>query len=750
MRLLSNTRAVLAFSALTAFVSVGLPVAPTSSTPARAPAGTRLLLRDGQDRAGGCPGLPPAQGENCVPLPVQILRKEHNEASTCSAIVFMQVPLIDSVVQYDATWAPPNEPASPRAFTASGGPNGTGSGPFGDEEYWSTKEISYYGIIYKVPKGFGAWLLGAGGGPAPCTNLGPGVAQAWGWTAHPVVSGKVTLEGPGGQPAAGVAVRASCPSGGTTASDAMGDYGFVLGPGPCTIAPQLQGGATATPKQRVVDVTAQDINNVDFQVPCGALVQGANSGSPTAAAYALATPGPAGDGRRSVGARAGRQEAALTPAASSPAACLQVFIKIVGPIPNVGTRSGLSVDNYVPDQGSANFTRVVYSKAASPLVAAGEEGQQCVSGCANIVVTVVNKVTHKRVKNAEVNVELGAIDTEGSPNLHQQGTQFLCPQTDSPTRECGTSLDRLKADDNGQVRLLYWAPGELVAAHVELYAQACTPAACALKRAKSKITVYPYRIFHYQGELKPEDVATLVEMVREHGYFDIASHAAEQGLEATAKAWMELLGVESDAVELALGPIGFFVAFTIIDVTHLTSELLEEAALRGAFFEASGLSGAGLAAGDPFAKVVGSSDAVYFEGMVLHGGTLFTYPSGWLSELGKQLAAKYPYHTFHTLTDVKPEPLDLSVYETSYCSQSTQMVPGLGGVAVYQKSPQQATCGFGYSSARNIRTDLCFILNSNSLEPHCGIQYDAPIWVVSQEGVDKHLNHPGALNTKLP
>ena len=150
------------------------------------------------------------------------------------------------------------------------------------------------------------------------------------------------------------------------------------------------------------------------------------------------------------------------------------------------------------------------------------------------------------------------------------------------------------------------------------------------------------------------------------------------------------------------------------------------------------------------AKVLGSSDAVYFEGMVLNGGKVFTYPSGWLWELAKQLAEEYPYHTYHTLTDVKPAPLDLSVYETSYCSQYTQMVPGLGGEAVQQKSPQQANCGFGYLSARNIRTDLCFIINSNSLTPHCGIQYDAPVWVVSQEAVDNHLNHPDALRTSLP
>jgi hypothetical protein len=647
----------------------------------------------------------------------------------------MQVPLLGSIVQYDATWAPPNEPDSPRAFTASGGPNGTGSGPFGDEEYWSTKEISYYGIIYKVPKGFGAWLLGAGGGSAPCTNLGPGVAQAWGWTAHPVVSGKVTVEGPGGRPAAGVAVRASCPSGGTTSSNAEGDYGFPLGPGPCTIAPQLQSGEASVPKQRVVEVGSQDINNVDFQVPCGALAQGANGGSATEPDYAP------------------RAKAALTPALSSAADCLQVFIKIVGPIPNVGTRSGLSWDNYAPSDGPMNFTKLTGAPhEATPLVAIHQVGQQCVSGCANILVTVLNKVTHEPAANTDVNVQLGAIDTEGSPNLHQQGAQFLCLQTGGPKQDCGTSLDGLKTDDNGQVRLLYWAPGELVPAHVELYAQACTASTCLLKRAKSKITVYPYRIYHYEGELAPETVADLVEMVRADGVFDFFSKAAEQALERFAAFGIKIQEVESEAVELVLGPIGFAVAFTIIDLTHAASELLDEVGLRDAFFKASGLSEAGLFGGtgpsgtSAFWKVLAPGDTAYFDLLVLNGGKTFTFSSGWLWDLGKYLAEKYRKYSEWPpsgLKGVDPLPLDLSVYETSYCKQYVS--PEFHGMG------EEAHCGPGYGSSRspNMRTDLC-VLISQLVSPTCGISYDAPIWVVSQKGLDKKLDHPKALVTSLP
>ena len=209
-----------------------------------------------------------------------------------------------------------------------------------------------------------------------------------------------------------------------------------------------------------------------------------------------------------------------------------MFIKIVGPIPDVGTRSGLSVDKYVPDDGSVNFTRLTGAPhEATPLVAIHQVGQQCVSGCANILISVVDKVTGLPAADTEVNVALGAIDTAESPSLNQQGSQFLCLQTgDFEHQECGTSLDRLKTDDQGQVRLLYWAPGEMVTAHVELSAQACTPSACALKRAKSKITVYPYGIFHYRGRPIAQRRLRPCGMVAHEGYFESFPKSSNRAL----------------------------------------------------------------------------------------------------------------------------------------------------------------------------------------------------------------------------
>ena len=70
---------------------------------------------------------------------------------------------------------------------------------------------------------------------------------------------------------------------------------------------------------------------------------------------------------------------------------------------------------------------------------------------------------------------------------------------------------------------------------------------------------------------------------------------------------------------------------------------------------------------------------------------------------------------------------------------------------MFHSMGEEAHCGPGYGSLHspNIRTDLCIDI-SQLANPTCGVEYDAPIWVVSQEGVDKDLHHPAALDTSLP
>jgi hypothetical protein len=89
--------------------------------------------------------------------------------------------------------------------------------------------------------------------------------------------------------------------------------------------------------------------------------------------------------------------------------------------------------------------------------------------------------------------------------------------------------------------------------------------------------------------------------------------------------------------------------------------------------------------------------------------------------------------------------VDLSVYEASYCSQHDNPTSSAIGY--------EAACGPGYGSmptqSPNVRTDLCIYISQLG-KPTCGISYDPPNWVVSQEGLDKFLGHPKASNTSLP
>lgn len=171
MRHLLSTRTVIAFSALIALVSAGLPVAPAAAAHlgARHALATGMLLQDvEEDAATGCPtgvGLTITPGEHCVPWPVSMVLQEGGSGSSCGSALFMQEPLNANIDEYLALWSwtkpdqnPP--PARPWLFT------GPGSGPYA-EEAWSTTaltpENTGVDVHYPVPDGFGAWFVRAGG-----------------------------------------------------------------------------------------------------------------------------------------------------------------------------------------------------------------------------------------------------------------------------------------------------------------------------------------------------------------------------------------------------------------------------------------------------------------------------------------------------------------------------------------------------------------------------------------------------------
>jgi hypothetical protein len=393
------------------------------------------VVQTPQPLQSGCPavaGKPPMKGSHCVPVSVSMIQDESSgPGPTCGQAVFMQVPLLKGIAEYGALWTNVNKGATPWQFNATGGRKGSGSGPYGEEQY-STKALTPQNtgvnVNYKVPRGNGAWFVAAGGGPAPC-DLRPGTAVAWGWTARYSVTGTVTIAG-SGVPVPNIRMLASCPSGGTTTTNALGNYEFDLDRGPCTIAPQLSSGKQATPKQRSLNVT-HNFSKVDFQVPC---------------TVALGT-------------------ADVARAAASGSACkLDVSVKFAPSTAHAGLVDDTS-------QNAPSFWA-----AGTSLDGATAGAGSCLSGCVDLLVTVTNDLTHLPVQGATVNADVDPLRIfSGTSTIYAPyptdvapGFGFLCsPSPTGNSTTCGNATTATlksgvtgqKTDVNGHVLLRYWAPG---------------------------------------------------------------------------------------------------------------------------------------------------------------------------------------------------------------------------------------------------------------------------------------------------
>jgi hypothetical protein len=72
-------REVLALSVLLGLVALGLPSVPSSALTSPVAASSGGVKHDAATAPSGCASLPPGTGEHCLPLPVQLLRKEQND-----------------------------------------------------------------------------------------------------------------------------------------------------------------------------------------------------------------------------------------------------------------------------------------------------------------------------------------------------------------------------------------------------------------------------------------------------------------------------------------------------------------------------------------------------------------------------------------------------------------------------------------------------------------------------------------------
>ncbi len=252
------------------------------------------------------------------------------------------------------------------------------------------------------------------------------------------VTGKVTAQGSAGQGVAGVGVRAGCPGGGTTTTDAGGNYSFVLNRGSCSISVQAPEGETALPRQRVVDVTTHDINRVNFELSCS-------------------------DG--------GGQAADVASAAAA-GGCLSVAITVQRSVTaGVGWRRE-------PVPAAPEFIAPVSSVFG---FGGSTTEEHCLQGCLNMEVKVTNKRTGKLVPGAKVTLSVTPFPANAIaqyPPGFGSGDGHLCDENQASS--CGTHEITVATGvaahfGIGVAQFLYWAPGAFTKQSVKFSATASAP-----------------------------------------------------------------------------------------------------------------------------------------------------------------------------------------------------------------------------------------------------------------------------------
>jgi hypothetical protein len=611
-----------------------------------------------------------------LPLSASVTGTVVTSDGRCTAIVVLQVSLVVSVVQYNATWVPAGQTAATSYVGVGLAPATTSS-----EGAWTTNEVAYGDLSYMVPQGDGVWFLGQGSGPAPCTSAGPGSVQAWGWTSRPVVRGHVMFEGKGGA-APNYKVTAACASGGTTTTDSYGAYGFLLDPGTCTIAPKVPKGEAAKPTQRVVTVASQDVNNVDFVVPGGAL---------------------------------------------------KVYAKQLE-----AARSGLAVHGVHFSQYPADFVATTSGQ--------GDNNRYvCQSGCVDITVGVIDSATGKApAPYATVDAAL-YLETIGTQSFAGQsitqalGVNEICSESvNGQGKDCGHTLSGLKTNADGEVHLRFWVPGVLANSTATLYITAhcdARPCQAGVGTTTLPLTIKPYEIYSKTTTLSTNDVADLSEWAEGGNVFTQYLESAHTSFDAllwTFQLVNKFQEEEKVAEELLKDverpePIAW-VVFAGLEV----NAEFEATSMMAMFLDDSGLSafGIGYPTTETEAKAA-PSDTFRNEMMdeVLVPGFLKTDTAGFWWD-----SATYIHNVLNAYGAGQATGWTLStaVYEVSHCSDPNDdgCEPGYRsdvGFSVVGRSGIQPTLVIELTLSHNGGAPV--------EEDAFGVGYDALAWTTTQPGI---------------
>ncbi len=430
------------------------------------------------------------------------------------------------------------------------------------------------------------------------------------------VSGTVIQQGSSRTGVGGLSVRAACPSGGTTTTDANGRYSFVLNQGDCAISVTPPSGETATPPQRRVHVSpSHNIAGVDFQVGC-------NHGKAARAAAAGST-------------------------------CLDVSVKEIGQ-----SRSGLAIQpHFAREDASRAFFLTPFSRV-------------CSSGCTNVLVTVTDPLTHQPVEGATVDASVNAV--RGAT-----GESFLCDQ--AGTRDCGTHLLNSATDPAGQVHLLYWSPGLIADAgpHINVVARDGTHEGQGeLTFTTKPYLIYE----NANGTLSRQETLELAywsagkSLVGKLGKLINGLSGLEKSLSFSLNV---LIGAEvaaERAVQILEGVEAVTPIVGALELAHLGSELWERQGFIATFLDALDLNAIGID-DNPIERAVSAAPSAGFETQLANYGTAAPFHAGaggLLWEYAKHLDFLFENH------DVAfgAQFLHVKIYEVSYCQLGEICGPG--------------------------------------------------------------------------
>ena len=395
-------------------------------------------------------------------------------------------------------------------------------------------------------------------------------------------------------------------------------------------------------------------------------------------------------------------------------------------------RSGFGVRTY-KSEGPVTF----YVPSADPLYRVpGATGEECLSGCANVVITVKNPATHKPVAGADVGASLASIasSTPSRPSSTVTGVsggtplggdQFLCDD-----RGCSSDLSNLTTDKNGQVGFTYWAPGEtqpesttLSVSARESCARSC-PIGVRQGDWETDVRVEPYLIYRHSGDLEKEVVGELVNFYENPIAFEALHESGEKAFDKlAAKAAKALFDSEyAEEVEAQTEQAGPLI-FGFAEFYKTISEYKEEQKFALFLINALALSPLGLDE-DPFAlEVPAAPNRQFIEQMGIYGS--FTggrnAATGVLYSDSQTLAKFYNGSPFA----IRPQPMHVDIYEISSCK------PG-------------GDCGPGYLHSTGVSPRLCLEISSDSEQipfayEYCTLEYDPRAWIATQKGLDTSL-----------